>query len=927
MTTPAQRYAAAKRRAAQRDSAVRTFAAGWPFELDDFQLRACAALEAGSSVLVAAPTGSGKTVVGEFAVHLALQSGSRAFYTTPIKALSNQKFGELVRRHGATQVGLLTGDNAINGDAPVVVMTTEVLRNMIYEQSRALQGLGHVVMDEVHYLADRARGGVWEEVLIQLPPSVAVTALSATVSNAEEFGAWLSTVRGRTEIVVEEHRPVPLFQHVMAGSRLYDLFADDGSHRINPSVQALAQEGWSHRRSSHASSSGRRGRGRHGRSGGRSYSSARDGGGGQRGPRVPRRAEVIERLAAADLLPAITFIFSRAGCEAAAEQVAASNVRLTTPAEAEQITIVAETRCAHLPAADLTLLGFGSWVDLLRRGIAAHHAGMLPVFKEVVEELFAAGLVKCVFATETLALGINMPARSVVLEKLTKWNGETHAEITPGEYTQLTGRAGRRGIDVEGHAVVVWHDGMQPEALAGLASTRTYPLRSSFRPSYNMAVNLVDRMGRHTAREVLEQSFAQYQADAAVVGLSTALRRQEEAAEGYRKAMTCHLGDFAEYAELRERLNRREKSLARRNSAAEREQVAASLRALRRGDVIVVPAGRRAGPAVVVDAGHPEDLEPRPQVVTVDRQLRRLAVTDFVAPVEVIARLKVPKGFHPRSAGSRRDLALNLREAVRDVTITRPRSRRHGAPDDAEVERLRAELRRHPCHGCDDRESHARWAARYHRLQREIAGLRNKVEQRTNSIARQFDRVCAVLAELGYLTDAGDDARVTDDGARLARIYNDNDLVAAEALRAGIWSGLSPAQLAAAASALVFESRTPEDAIVQVPDGRVRQVLAAQTLLMARLRELEREHRVAFLGTLDAGFAAAAYAWVSGRPLADALHAGDLAAGDFVRWCKQLADFLNQIAAAAPSDVADAAHGAAKLILRGVVATSTEVEQ
>ncbi|MCB9412536.1 MAG: DEAD/DEAH box helicase [Actinobacteria bacterium] len=912
MPSASERFEAARKRRQNATSRLDDFASRQPFALDDFQLRACRALEAGRSVLVAAPTGSGKTVVGQFAVDLALHAGSRAFYTTPIKALSNQKYAELRDTYGSAKVGLLTGDNAINGDAQVVVMTTEVLRNMIYERSSALTGLGHVVMDEVHYLADRSRGAVWEEVLIQLPLSVSLTALSATVSNAEEFGAWLTAVRGRTEVVVEEHRPVPLFQHVMAGTRLYDLFVegDNGRTRINPSLVGLAQDAQAEHRRSKRTGYQRRGR---------------------RGPRVPMRFEVIGRLQEAELLPAIAFIFSRAGCEAAAEQVAASGLRLTTVAEAEQIRIVAETRCAHLPQSDLALLGFDSWLAMLSRGIAAHHAGMLPTFKEVVEELFQAGLIKCVFATETLALGINMPARSVVLEKLTKWNGETHAEITPGEYTQLTGRAGRRGIDVEGHAVVVWHEGMQPQELAGLAATRTYPLRSSFHPSYNMAVNLVDSLGRHTAREVLETSFAQFQADQAVVGLATALRRDEEAAEGYAEAMTCHLGDFAEYSRLREQLGRREKELAKRSSAAERADITDSLGKLRRGDVIVVPAGRRAGPAVVTDPGVSDEFEPRPQVVTVDRQVRRLSAADFTSPVAPVTRMRVPKGFHPRSASGRRDLALALRERTRDLRIERPRGsgRRRDGAGDAEIAQLRAAIRRHPCHGCEDREIHARWAQRYHRLRREIDSLQRRVDQRTNTIARQFDRVCAVLAELGYLSSSGDDAEVTADGKRLARIYNENDLVAAEAIRQDLWADLDPAQLAAAASALVFTSRNPDDAITpRVPDQRVAQVLRDQARLMAQLKEVEREHRVAFLGSLDPGFARAAYSWVSGRGLPEVLDAVDLAAGDFVRWCKQLADFLDQIGVAAAGTapaVAETAREAAVQIRRGVVDYNAEL--
>ncbi|MGA0067488.1 MAG: DEAD/DEAH box helicase, partial [Candidatus Nanopelagicales bacterium] len=519
MSEPAQRHAAARERALLGD-----FPDNFPFGLDDFQRRGCLALARGRSVLVAAPTGAGKTVVGEFAVHEALRTARKCFYTTPIKALSNQKFHDLVARYGAERVGLLTGDNSINGEAPVVVMTTEVLRNMIYAGSSTIEQLGYVVMDEVHYLADRARGPVWEEVIIHLPEGIQLAALSATVSNAEEFGEWLATVRGETEVIVDEHRPVPLWQQVMVGERLLDLFVDDEHHRVNPEILRIARE--SERWTDHR----RRGR-----------RPSRD-------RLTPWRTDVVKELHDDHLLPGITFIFSRAGCDAAVQQCLSSGLMLTTPQERREIERIVESRTADLPHEDLGVLGYDTWREGLRRGIAAHHAGLLPLFKEVVESLFQQGLIKMVFATETLALGINMPARTVVLEKLVKWNGENHVNITAGEYTQLTGRAGRRGIDVEGHAVVVWHPGLDPEALAGLASTRTYPLRSSFRPSYNMAVSLIRRMGRTEARDILETSFAQFQADRGVVALAAQVRRNDEALAGYREAMACHLGDFGEYA-------------------------------------------------------------------------------------------------------------------------------------------------------------------------------------------------------------------------------------------------------------------------------------------------------------------------------------------------------------------------------------------
>ena len=908
MASPAERYAAAVSRRARERGELAPFAAQYVFGLDDFQVRACEALEGGAGVLVAAPTGSGKTVVGEFAIHLALAQGRKCFYTTPIKALSNQKYHDLVDRYGPDRVGLLTGDNSINGEAPVVVMTTEVLRNMLYAGSSTLTDLGYVVMDEVHYLADRFRGAVWEEVIIHLPESVTVVALSATVSNAEEFGAWLEAVRGATTIVVEEHRPVPLWQHVMAGSRMYDLFVDDDQRVVNPELVRLARE------------EDRQDRTPRGRGGGRDRRRSRV-------AKTPWRSEVVERLEREGLLPAIYFLFSRAGCDDAVRQCVQAGLRLTTPDERREIRAQVMAATLDLPDEDLAALGFDEWLEALERGLAAHHAGLLPAFKEVVEGLFQRGIVKVVFATETLALGINMPAKSVVLERLVKWNGETHVDLTPGEYTQLTGRAGRRGIDVEGHALVLWQPGLDPRSLAGLASTRTYPLRSSFQPSYNMAVNLVARLGRHAAREVLETSFAQFQADRSVVGLATELRRVEEARDGYREAMTCHLGDFLEYSTLREALSRREKDLTRRAAAERRDAAEESWLALRQGDVIVISSGRKGGPAVVLDQRRQRSpaFASRPMVLTAEGQVRRVSVADTTHPVQPFASLRVPKGFVAKDARARRELVDVLREAIAEVPHEQ-RRRRTGALEDDEVARLRAELRQHPCHGCSDREQHARWAERFHRVERQIRDLERRVAGRTNSIAKRFDRVCEVLADLGYLTASGDAAEVTEPGRMLMRLYTESDLLAAQSLRDGTWNELTPSELAAVCSAVVYEARSLEDeAPVALPTAGIRQAVSRLRSLYGELHELEARHGLDITRLPDAGLADATYRWAQGAGLLEVLLHSDITAGDFVRWMRQVIDLLGQLAQADESPVRQQAIAAADLVNRGVVAYSSAV--
>ncbi|TQM84812.1 ATP-dependent RNA helicase HelY [Saccharothrix saharensis] len=914
--SPADSYADFRRRSSRPKLA--DFLGVISFELDPFQQRACEALEDGHGVLVCAPTGAGKTVVGEFAVHLALSEGSKCFYTTPIKALSNQKYADLVARYGANKVGLLTGDTSVNGDAPIVVMTTEVLRNMLYAGSSTLSTLAYVVMDEIHYLADRFRGPVWEEVILHLPESVRLVGLSATVSNAEEFGEWLVEVRGDTTVVVDEHRPVPLWQHMLAGGRMMDLFAGegaDGHARINPQLLRHTDDlsrfhvPWSRNRNN----KDQRGRPPRGS-----------------GFKPPSRVDIVQRLDGAGLLPAIDFVFSRAGCDAAVTQCVRAGLRLNSPDEVEQIREVIEEKTKDLPQGDLMVLGYWEWREALERGIASHHAGLLPAFKETVEELFVRGLVKVVFATETLALGINMPARTVVLEKLVKYNGEAHVDLTPGEYTQLTGRAGRRGIDVEGHAVVVWQPGVDPKAVGGLASTRTYPLRSSFRPGYNMAVNLVNQLGAAAAREILEQSFAQFQADRSVVGLARRIERNREALGGYAEAMTCHLGDFTEYASLRRRVADREKALARQNTSAKRAEAAQSLERLRKGDVIAVPSGRRSGLAVVIDPGLEPLGEPRPFVVTEDRWAGRLSSADFPMPVEVLGKMRLPKQVDTRSPKSRRDLAASLRAT--GIVAPAMRKRRSTADDDAELATLRRALRAHPCHGCEKREEHARWGERYHRLLAETEQLERKVAATTHSLAREFDRIRGLLRERGYLhaEENGPGEEVTEHGKRLTRLYSESDLLAAECLRHGVWRDLDPAELAAVVSALVYEARRDGPLEARLPPGKVSDALTATARLWAELEDDERRHRLDRTRQPDPGFAWAVYRWARGESLEKVLSAAEengaeLGAGDFVRWCRQVIDFLDQIrdVVGGGDPVGAAARKAVDALRRGVVAMAT----
>ncbi len=645
--SPAARYQRFRARQRLNDTALAKFAATLPFSLDGFQRDACEALEQGNNVLVAAPTGAGKTVVADFAMFLAHEYQVKAFYTTPIKALSNQKYHDLT---------------SINPEADIVVMTTEVLRNMLYEHSTSLIELRYVILDEVHYLADRFRGPVWEEVIIHLPKSVRIIGLSATVSNVEDFSQWIASVRGKTKLVVSEHRPVPLEQHVMIQANAHtepeiiDLYRrnakDEVTTTLNPylirRIDQLEHQAL-RKRPAHKA---------HGRHWGRGKTAA---GGDER--YTPRRPDVIDELNFMGMLPGIYFIFSRNGCDQAVEQCINAGLELTSDEEAMRIhEIVDDMVEGQLSKDDLKALHFSQFRFALEEGFASHHAGMIALFRQIVERLFEEGLIKVVFATETLALGINMPARSVIVEKLEKYDGTGH--------------------------------------VAALSSKRVYPLHSSFKPTFNMAVNLLYTSSYQTARVTLDRSFAQWEANESAWQLEAQIDSLHHALDGYERAFVCDRGDFTQFMTLRMRLSDLQKN------------------------------GRR-----------------------------------------VLKHRMFP------SQTARREAFQSL---------------------DQQIARLKWDEQHHPCRSCPDLQEHLRWGHRWMREKRELDRVQERYDSRTGSVARQFDHICDILTEFGYLEryDDGDAASLvlTSGGRLLRRLYSEQDLVLAEAIRSGLLDTLTPQQ-------------------------------------------------------------------------------------------------------------------------------------
>lgn len=812
------------------------------FELDPFQVDACEVLASGNSVVVAAPTSAGKTVVAEYAVLRALKSEGRLFYTTPIKALSNQKFRQLCEEFGPANVGLMTGDSVVRPQASVVVMTTEVLRNMLYTASSGLNGLTAVVLDEVHYLMDPFRGPVWEEVMIHLDGEVQLVCLSATVSNSSELAGWLSEIHGPTIAVVSSERPVPLEHHVLLRDRRTKktLSVDVlHKHRPNRRLREMLES--------------------------------------RRGYAAPRRVPVVRYLDRHKLLPAIYFLFSRNGCDDAANACRDAGINLTSGREAERIREILVEKAAVLSEEDRKALEWQRWSDLLELGIASHHAGLVPLLKEAVEEAFGEGLIKVVFATETLAMGVNLPARAIVLESLSRFRGDGHVPLTPADYTQLTGRAGRRGIDEYGDALVVWSGYLDFDHLSTLAQAGDYVLESAFRPSYNMVTNLLRRSNRDEAHEVLGRSFAQYRGRKKLSKLNRQLSKAESELEELEAKCT---------PDVRQAVAKLSEHSASDAILGRTHGVLANLRP---GDVVSAP--NPGDPPWAVLSATRRASGYRVKLVNSDCDMATVWAADFMEVPYIVGELEMDYPFNPNDPDSQSDFADQLHDLGYTVSNS-----------EAEIQRS---------------------AHRLVTITKKVRSLRTRRKAMAEDLVRSFDAIANLLSKRGYLV--GDE--LTNKGNALTRVYHESDLLFCEAMFAGIFDDLTPAELAGLVSCFSYRSRGfPDKQDPYIPSKALRESFRSLEALQRSLNEDEKSRAIDPSNAVDAGFLATAHGWASGGDVRDVLEADELAGGDFVRTVRLVVDLLRHLSSIAPDPLATTARQALGALDRGLVKAVTIVD-
>jgi ATP-dependent RNA helicase HelY len=807
-----------------------------PFVLDAYQRVALDHLDAGRSVVVCAPTGAGKTVVAEHAIRAALTRGQSSIYTTPLKALSNQQRAELARTFGVT-VGLMTGDRVEHPHAPIVVMTTEVLRALLLSQAQIVEGVGTVVLDEFHWIQDPQRGGVWEQVVIAAPPATTLVCLSATLPGAAVVHEWIERVHGPTGLVEETTRPVELTLLYALGNPRRDPpalvpFFEGG----RPSATAELLDGVRRRRAED-SPLRRRERDRN-----RTV--------------TPERLDLIDVMRREHKVPLIWFLLSRAGCDSAVSECVAQKLRLTTVDEAHELRMLAHEATASMSDGDRRAIGFDAWLDALEIGVAAHHGALAPVQRELVEYAFARELVKVVFATETLAVGVNLPARTVVIDRVLRPTRQGGGILSVSEFAQLSGRAGRRGIDDSGYVVVPWSEDVAFAQLTALAQGRLPTLTSHFTPTPAMVATFARHRGPAALRTFVGSSLRAHLAARHVA----ALRADLTHAEAFWAEMRTDLGGESVQKPEPPRIDH-----------------------LHSGDVIVDPGRPSSGVMAVIGDVRVRRGIHAVDVVGEDARRRTLDVRAVRATPVVVGHIELPKtGGSPR--GFSRLVTDALRATPRAAVLPAknqppPRDRRDVARAQAAVEELQA-----------------------------------RIEHTERELEDELASYVALLRGRGHL----DGWTPTSSGVALSRLFHDAGLLVAEALRDGLFDGLTPPELAALASAFTPRGGLAEHAL-RAPTARVAAALRAADDHVRALNLAQDELGLDHTPAPNAALSGVIYRWCDAGDLAHALQGSDVRAGDLVREARQVAELVEQLAIVSPPDLAATCAVAIAQLNRGIV--------
>jgi len=851
----------------------------FPFPLDDFQLEAIRAINSGNSVVLTAPTGSGKTLIGEFAIYRGLSHDSRVFYTTPLKALSNQKFRDFANQYGENKVGLLTGDISINREAPILVMTTEIFRNMLYgefdEFDDPLVNLESVILDECHYMNDPQRGTVWEETIIHCPTRTQIIALSATIANADQLQNWIEKVHGPTVLISSDKRPVPLDFIFCSFKGLHPLLNNKGNG-IHPNCKI-----W-------RAPKGQKKRGKVGRI---------------MQPKSPSISFVISKLAERNMLPAIYFIFSRRGCDKAIE-----NIKDLTLVSYSEASIISQKLDVYLKN-NQEAIKDKSQCEALKRGIASHHAGLLPAWKELVEELFQQGLIKVVFATETLAAGINMPARTTVISSLSKRTEDGHRLLFSSEFLQMSGRAGRRGKDTQGYVVTLQTRFEGAKEASALAISKPNSLESQFTPSYGMVLNLLQSYTLEKSKELIKRSFGSFLYLGESSGENIILENLDKDLIELKK-ITSNVSwkDFDAYEKLKNRLKEERRLLKiLEKQAAEKlsEEITNALPYIKDGSLISIKAPqikRKIVPGLICKKIYESQKIKSLLCLTIDNLFILIKPSYIVSifndldAIDVL-ELEVPKMYFSGEVFRGDDVSQCYADRILEVSkkndLQTPQYdlTTEVLAQQQQIINLEEIVTDHPAHRFGDSKKLKKYRKRIVEVEQEINMRKKLLEDKENHNWRTFTDLIKILNHFGCL----DDLELTEIGQTVGAIRSENELWIGLVLVSGYLHDLDPPELAAIIQAICVDVKRPNLWCNFKPSLKVIDVFNELDGLRKLVDSQQNKFHIEIPISLETELTGIISEWARGKKWKDLIFNTSLDEGDVVRIIRRSIDVLSQV--------------------------------